>query len=214
MCLTLSIGLAWVLSGCDTKRQAALENVHRWYEYALEERARSRYAGDLRTPYLLARYRAVLDFLAAGPRLDKPYTVWADLWFSQVDPSTSGITLEWVEYETHAVGIVLTDQAKEGIHRWHLPVFAWEKDLWVKMEGTQYYDSAGRGRRVWVLPSDDVEEPAVREAPPLEGRPPVQLLMPRRLKEANLVIGVYDEKGNVSNMVDVFVWPAEPQVTE
>jgi len=202
-----------LLAGCDSHKDKAVDNTRTLLEHEIRIWSQPKYAGDMVRQYLCARWELALEFLAKEPPLEGPYMMAVILWLSAQDPATSGMTFDWCEYETHAVGIVLAATEAGRRRTWTLPVFAWEKNLWQTTAGTAWRDTVGRSRRAWLLPSSGTD-PAIREVPRRDGRPPVQVLMPRHLLKVDLEVAIYDEKGNVSNFVPVFVRPEEPQVTE
>lgn len=182
-------------SGCGKEKptkEQIISSTKKMMILKLEDFDLPRAKGWIDREYGRARLQETIAFLATQPELDEPHMTYAALDVLRAkEPGTEGrFILEWLEYETHAVGIVLTETRQNEKKRWKLPVFAHED--WELTAGTAWRKTAYRIRDVRLVLSDETE-PIVREIPPKkQDSTPVVLFLPKRLANPRLQVGVYD----------------------
>jgi hypothetical protein len=164
---------------------------------------------DAYDAYVEEQYREAVNFLDKLPALEGPYMMACLIDVGngfklkpEIHPSP--LILHWLEYDTHAYGIILAERGGEP-KSWRLPVFAGEQNIWTETEGTAWRMTASRTRCVRVS-AENVGEPFIREAPPeYDFQLPVVLVIPRKMAKKGLLVGIYDEKGNESKLVPAFI---------
>jgi len=167
----------------------------------------SSYDDFLDREYVLGRKKATIDFLEGRRTLSKPYMVMAELGPADEElkawPELAVLYLDWLGYRTRAEGVVLYYKEKT----FRLPIFAhplWGKELKEEERGTVY-----RIRKIALLRSDG-EEPQIRISKSTgSGTSSEILFLPRGIWQGGVRIAVYDNEGNLSNDVELFVWPED-----
>jgi hypothetical protein len=195
-------------AGCEDKKAEILQTTKESLQDSIEQISRHPEEQPIDRDYVTARLWAAYDLVKLRPPLDTPSVILAEL-VGQVDGATDSEYygwVEWLDYETQVVGLVLIEQAEDGpiLHR--VPVFAYEKP---RFRGrSPHRETAWESRHVRVMLTHDME-PAVRPEPRKDkDDPPLVLHMPLRLMKDGLEVGVYDNKGNVSHeFVPLFIFP-------
>jgi len=161
--------------------------------------------------YVLERSEAAVRFLDERCSIDTPYVITAQLDLSETtkDPGQDKgmLFFDWLEYRTHAKGIVLT-YPQTGGARVSRELGLLEHEKWGKEESRMVASTAYRCRR-FVVRLSDVDEPLVQQVPTgAKDGPAVTLALPRRFLGKELEMAVYDNAGARSDPVKVFAeWP-------
>ncbi|HUX01834.1 MAG: hypothetical protein WBD63_01025 [Phycisphaerae bacterium] len=209
MILTVMIGILVGCENTDPTKTKAVESTKEFLEsHFLEEHlSLDGWAREPNRSYLMQRYEATKEFLASQLILEKPYVICATLGPLSCDPELVRkmiaaqeyiLLIDALEYESHAVGIVLRDGDGDGKREWRFEVFGlqttspgWRltlyRDWWVRC----------------VLSEDP--EPTFGQVPPKADLPPFSapaLSLPRHMLPS-LTVFLYDEHGNLSNGVRI-----------
>lgn len=190
--------------GCSTKKDKAIDSALFVYRDELRYVNKTLPPADYRANYL----ERAIQFLEGRPSLDSPYMVSMELDYQPNRKEGSRMGVRWCEYETFAVGIVLKTIGSAKSQEWRLPVF--EKRYKYPELRQIYHRTVAQKSFIILEPVMDVApsvrpEVATREDP----FPTPVIEFPEALLTADLAVAVYDDKGQVSDFVPVFVWPIE-----
>lgn len=204
---------AAVLAGCSHGDAAKEEVIHStlwvvqddlesWCRLAPESRPVS-------WDYLLSRGWDARDFLRLNPALDVPYVVSAVLGepSDEQDEGEYMLRVSWLEYDTHAMGLLFTEKWPDGYDLPRAPIFEWECGLRAADPQPRRTAYLTRFVRV-VLASEGPLEVRKKASPLPQLLAPLVLCVPVHLLRDDLEMGVYDERGMVStNLAPLFVTP-------
>jgi hypothetical protein len=149
--------------------------------------------------YILDRTKAALAFLDGRKKLERPYTISAELDAPErLNSEGLELWLDWLEYQTHAQGVVLYYRGAA----YDLPVFA--QDDWNEQDKRLFASTAYRCRTIRVVPGT-VDKPLMRHAQAHEpNNSPGVIVLPEDAWRIGLRLSVYDANRDESNFVEVF----------